>query len=310
MSEQLENAAITLKETAADMRSYLDGFDFDPDKLESLQARLSFLIALERRYGKSMDEVLRDRDQWREELASIAFEDEERGKLERAVDESVVTLGKAAEVLTASRKKGARSLDRSMTTELGQLMMKGARFRTDVTIEPDEESRLLVDGRSVRPLEDGVDVVEFHVRTNPGETEGSVAEVASSGELSRIALALKRITTLERAAGVLVFDELDAGVGADLGEMIAAKIGALAERYQIICITHMPQIAARGRRHLVVRKETVKGRTYTTVEPVDAEERRAEIARMLGGAEGSEKRLALAAEMLKIQEKSSPNVRP
>ena len=149
---------------------------------------------------------------------------------------------------------------------------------------------------------DGADVVRFMVRTNPGESEGPVDEIASTGEISRISLALKQILQNSggRAVGraVLVFDELDAGIGADLGDVIAEKLLELSARYQIICITHMPQIAAVGERHLVVSKRSEDGRTVAGVSAVAGEERKREVARMLGGREGSDKRIALAGELL------------
>ena len=158
---------------------------------------------------------------------------------------------------------------------------------------------------------DGADVVRFMVKTNPGESEGPLAEIASSGELSRIALALKDVVSTGTERAVLVFDEVDGGVGADLGETISRKLEALADSYQIICITHMPQIAARGDHHLVVSKQTDKGRTFTRVAEIEGENRLGEIARMLGGSEGSEKRLALAREMLqKRKGRSTSEVRP
>jgi DNA repair protein RecN (Recombination protein N) len=310
MAEQLENAEILIKETAADMRTYLDGFDFEPGRLEALQERLSFLIGLERRYGKPLVEIVEEQCQWKQELGSIAFEDDERKSLTAGVDEALKVVKSAALDVSDQRRKAAAKLDRSMTSELGQLMMKGAHFRTDIAYEPEAGSRLVLDGTPVRLGPDGIDTVVFHVRTNPGEAEGALTDVASSGELSRIALALKKNVSAGREGSVLVFDELDAGVGADLGDMISDKLAGLAEHYQIICITHMPQIAARGRRHLVVRKDNARGRTFARVDDVTGDERLGEIARMLGGSQGSEKRLALAAEMLKIQGKSSPRVRP
>ncbi len=225
-------------------------------------------------------------------------------------------------------------------------MMPGARFRTDVAVDEGEAGDVKVDGCRVRVGAGGIDRVEFCVQTNPGESEGPLAEIASSGELSRIALALKEIVSVGAGGGgkgslgalgrsglsrvkpsgsadeagaaahagpgsLLVFDEVDVGVGADLGDVIAARIQRLAQSYQIVCITHMPQIAARAVRHLVVGKRSSGGRTFTEVAEVRGDERVREIARMLGGREGSEKRLALAREMLqKDRGKTTSQVRP
>ena len=308
---ELEEAEIALKETAANVRAYLDGLQFEPQDLEKKQSRLGVLIDLERRYRMPMDEILAESERWKSELGLIEFEDEERAKLETARKERLGELRKAALGLSVSRKKAASEFDVRMTRELEELMMAGARFRTDISYEEDPSSDLVVDKMHVRIQNHGIDHVEFYVQTNPGELEGPLAEVASSGELSRIALALKEVVTTAREGSLLVFDEVDVGVGADLGEMISRRLHRLGQSYQIVCITHMPQIAAKAGHHLVVGKRTVKGRTFTEVVEVDGDDRLKEIARMLGGREGSEKRLALAREMLqKDKGKLSPQVRP
>jgi DNA repair protein RecN (Recombination protein N) len=176
-------------------------------------------------------------------------------------------------------------------------------------METDEGSEIVIQGKPVRARADGLDRVAFRVRVNPGEDEADVSETASSGELSRLALALKTVTTTGRVGGVLVFDEIDQGVGADMGDIIAAKLEALARHYQVICITHMPQIAARSDSHLVVRKATHRGRTVARVTAAAGDGRVEEIARMLGGEKGSDKRLALAREMLQLR-KDRTGVRP
>lgn len=332
---ELESAEITLKEVASSARAYLDGFEFEPEDLEKKQNRLALLIDIERRYRMPLEQILEESERWKRELGLVEFEDEERAKLAGRREELLGFVRERALQLREVRVKAARELDKVMTRELGGLMMAGARFRTDVSLDEDEAGEVLVDGTRVRVQAQGVDRVEFFVRTNPGESEGPMAEIASSGELSRIALALKEIVS-SRGAGVaarggsgssgnfansgrsgsgcgslLVFDEVDAGVGADLGEMIAARLHRLAEGYQIVCITHMPQIAAKAVRHLVVGKRTSGGRTFTEVSEVHGDERVSEIARMLGGREGSEKRLALAREMLqKDKGKVTSQVRP
>ncbi len=305
----LDGVEITLQDGAAEMRTLLESLEFDPATLEEMQDRLGYLAGLERRYQLPISELIRECNRWRDELESLAFEDEERAKLVADQTKCAVAVRKAAMALTASRKTAGATLDQTMTREIGQLMMRGASFRTDISCEVAEAGDILIEGRPVHLFPDGIDRVVFHVRTNPGEAEGSVGEIASSGELSRIALALKTVVSIGREGSVLVFDEVDAGVGADLGDVIAGKLGALAGKYQIICITHMPQIAAHARRHLVVRKRTAGGRTAASVARVEGEERMREISRMLGG--DSQKRLALAREMLQTESKRpSKQVRP
>lgn len=310
-AKELENAEIALKETAANVRAYLDGLQFEPQDLEKKQSRLAVLMDIERRYKMPVGEILEESERWKTELGLIEFEDEERAKLETEKKNRLAELRKAALALSESRRKSAREFDDKMTWELGELMMAGARFRSDISYEADPASDLVVEKTHVRVQSHGIDRVEFYVQTNPGESEGPLSEVASSGELSRIALALKEVVSTGREGSLLVFDEVDVGVGADLGEMISRRLHRLGRSYQIVCITHMPQIAAKAGHHLVVGKKTVEGRTYTEVLEVEGDERLREIARMLGGREGSEKRLALAREMLqKEKSRLSPEVRP
>jgi DNA repair protein RecN (Recombination protein N) len=175
-------------------------------------------------------------------------------------------------------------------------MMRGAQFRTGIAHAPDDASTVQIDGRGVAVFEHGLDVVRMRVRTNPGEAEGPLEEIASTGELSRVALVLKPLAG--GGGSTLIFDEIDAGVGADMGDVLAEKLLALAAVHQIVCITHLPQIAARGSHHLVVLKESAKDRTRVLVHVADGEERTREIARMLGGSDGSAQRTALARELL------------
>jgi DNA repair protein RecN (Recombination protein N) len=310
-ARELESAEISMKEVAAEVRRYLEDFHFEPGELEKRQNRLGTLLDIERRYGMPVDEVLSQCEKWKAEIAVIEFEDEERGKLERLKKAASRQLREAASAIHESRMKAALELDRKLTRELSGLMMAGARFRTVTSYDEDDESEVVIEKVPVRIRGDGVDRVEFFAQTNPGEPEGPLAEVASSGELSRVAMALKEVVNTLRDGSLLVLDEVDVGVGADLGELIAERLNRLAERFQIVCITHMPQIAARARRHLVAGKSAVKGRTFTSVVEVTGEERIAEIARMLGGREGSQKRLALAREMLhKDNDRFQPRVRP
>lgn len=301
-ASQLEEAEISVRDCVDGVRSYAENFEFDPERLRNLQNRRAYLLELERRYGMTAGEIVRARGEWARELDSVTFEEDERRGLNERVAETVRVLQGAAGRLTSARKKAAGKLDRRMTGELEALMITGARFRTDVGSVPADEGPLEVKGVPVAALADGADVVRFMVRTNPGESEGPVDEIASTGEISRISLALRNMiqtgSRSDPSGSVLIFDEVDAGVGADLGGVISEKLLELGASYQIICITHMPQIAAAGKRHLVVTKRSVSGRTFAAVAPVEGDDRQREIARMLGGEEGSDKRTALAGEML------------
>lgn len=302
ITELLKTAEITLVDCAESVRAYADNIAFDPEELQLLRERRGYLLELQRRYGRNLEEIVAARDEWAAELESVLFEAEKRQKLEVDVESSRLALLRVSRDLSASRRTAVERLDREMNLELKDLMMPGARFRTHLRHGEDLDA--------AGP--DGLDEVRFSIRTNRGEKEGWLDEIASTGEISRIALALKKITGLGRPGSVLIFDELDAGVGADLGGVISEKLLDLSARYQIICITHLPQIAAKAMRHLVVSKFGANKRTYVEVKRVEGKDRTREIARMLGGETGSEKRLALASEMLDKAKTSgrSHDVRP
>jgi DNA repair protein RecN (Recombination protein N) len=245
-----------------------------------------------------LDDLLAQADTWRGALASLEDGGGRRGELERALAAAARQVGEAGAALSASRVEAAREFDRRAGEGIQSLAMRGAVFRTVIRHETDAASPVRVGATGVACFGDGLDVVRLRVQTNPGEAEGGLEEIASTGELSRVALVLKQLAATGVPGTTLIFDEIDAGIGADLGAALAENLLALSKRHQIICITHMPQIAARGHSHLVVHKEIDGERTRVRVRPAAGDERTREIARMLGGGEGSENRLALAAEML------------
>jgi DNA repair protein RecN (Recombination protein N) len=293
---KLAEAEQLVRDASAEAAALRDGLDFEPADVERVQERLDLLTRLERRYASTIEKIIEDREIWARALDALADVDGNREALQRDVEKAAEALGMAGEALGASRRAAAMAFDETVNAGLAKLMMRGARFRTDIARADDPNSSVRANGAPVAVFENGLDVVRMRVQTNPGEAEGPLEEIASSGELSRIALVLK---PLAGASGTtIIFDEIDAGVGADMGDVLAEKLLALAESHQIVCITHLPQIAARGHHHLVVLKENVKDRTWVRVCAVDSDERTREIARMLGGSEGSEQRTALARELL------------
>ncbi len=298
IAEKLGQAGALLAEAASDARGVIDGLDFDADTVERTQERLDALVRIERRYNTAIEALIEQKATWVQALNDLDDGGIRRGALVEALSGAGSELARRGVELTRTRVKAAREMDRRVTRELQRLMMRGAAFRTDVRHAPAPEGSVVVDGAPVQGFENGLDVVRMRVQTNPGEAEGPIEAVASTGELSRVALVLKEITASGVPGATLIFDEIDAGIGADLGEVLSEKLLALAANNQIICITHMPQIAARGHSHLVVAKETDGNRTRVRVRAAEGDERTREIARMLGGEEGSERRLALAREML------------
>jgi DNA repair protein RecN (Recombination protein N) len=300
IESNLSEAESLLRDVAGEAASLRDALDFEPADVERVQERLDVLTRLEKRYQSTVEEILADREKWQKELDALSDADGNREALEKDVNATEELLIAAGEALSAKRRKAAISFDAAVNEGLGKLMLRGARFRTDIARPVDSTGSVFANG--ARFMENGLDVVRMRVQTNPGEAEGPLESVASTGELSRIALLLKPLAG--GGGTTLIFDEIDAGVGADMGDVLAEKLLALAEAHQIICITHLPQIAARGIHHLVVLKENVKDRTRVRVSAVENEDRTREIARMLGGSEGSEQRVALARELLSVETKT------
>ena len=309
IEEKLAQAQALVDEAAEEARALRGGLDFEPADVERVQERLDALTRLERRYQSTIEQILSDRATWSHELESLADAHGNRAALKNEVAVAADQVAIAGKTLSELRRRMAGELDARVNEGLARLMMRGARFRTDIAHVPDEKSSVHIEGRGVTVFENGLDIVRMRVQTNAGEAEGPLEAIASTGELSRIALVLKPLAG--GGGSTLIFDEIDAGVGADMGDVLAEKLLALAAAHQIVCITHLPQIAARGHHHLVVLKETVKDRTRVRVQPADGEERTREIARMLGGSEGSDQRTALARELLAVSSRpSGTRVRP
>lgn len=313
MAAFLSEARAALDEAAARARAVGEGLDFEPSEVERLQERLDALTRLEQRYRMNADALIEQAAEWKRSLEHLEDAGERTRELEAEVTRQASSVAQAGCALTRTRVRASAELDRRVTAEIAHLHMRGATFRTVVDHAADPNSSVHVGGLAVTAFDDGLDVVRMRARTNPGEAEGGVEAIASTGELSRMALVIKSLTGSGSAGTTLVFDEIDAGVGADLGDVLAEKLLALAARHQILCITHMPQIAARAPVHIGVEKEIEQARTRVKLRHLEGDERTREIARMLGGDVGSERRLALAQELLASSPRrpaTSTRVRP
>jgi DNA repair protein RecN (Recombination protein N) len=224
------------------------------------------------------------------DLAVLDAGEKDLGRLEKAAREAEANYRKAAEALSAARKKAATKLDKSVTAELKPLKLERARFFTH--IETGEGGP------------DGIDRIEFWVETNPGTRPGPLMKVASGGELARFLLALKVVLADRGSAPTLVFDEIDTGVGGAVADAIGARLARLAAKVQVVCVTHAPQVAARADKHYVISKDTLaRGkRVATSVTEVAADRRREEIARMLAGAEITDEARKAAERLIKAAE--------
>ena len=277
-----------LEDLAFFLRSYSDGIDASPARLQEVEDRLALLERLKRKHGPSLDEVLGRRDALRRELDDIEHSTERAARLDADVAAARDGYQRLAQKLSDERRKAADRFSRSLERSLSELAMP--RTRCDVRFAADRGDAAWTDR--------GMDEAEFFISPNAGEELRPLARIASGGELSRIMLALKTLASIDAPGKTLIFDEVDAGIGGAAADVVGARLQKLADRVQVLCITHLPQIAAHGGTHYQISKSVKAGRTVTAVARLDGAEREAELARMIGGAAVSPAVLASAREML------------
>jgi DNA repair protein RecN (Recombination protein N) len=266
------------------LRSYLGSLDTESESLEAVESRLDLINRLKRKYGGSLEALFRKRDAIDAELAAISDIDGEIQRVQTALKARHDQLAECARKLSAERQRTARRFARSVEKELAGLKMGGTRFDVEITRTSGGRPTspwLCADGHLLS--ETGIDQAVFVIAPNVGESLKPLAAIASGGELSRVVLALKAILAETDSVGTVIFDEVDAGIGGAVAETVGKKLNVLAGKHQLICITHLPQIARFGGHHYFIEKCVKKGRTTTTIRPMDREERIREIARMLGG---------------------------
>ena len=246
--------------------------------------RVDQLYRLKKKYGATAEDMLAYLDRCRRELDTIETSEEELARLERKLDTAEGKVRAAGEALTAARKAAAGELEQRIQTELRELDMKKVRFA--ICFEPKE------------PAQDGCDAIRFLMSANAGEDLKPIAKIASGGELARIMLALKNVLSEQEDIGTLVFDEVDTGVSGRAAQKVAEKLAQVSRRKQVLCVTHLPQLAAMADVHFCVEKGEVKGRTFTQVRRLDRAQRQAELARISGGAAVTEALLQSAGELL------------
>ncbi|MCR5010161.1 MAG: DNA repair protein RecN [Clostridia bacterium] len=283
--ERISGAYYDLDDASSQIRSLRDSADFSPEELESAEDRLDALNALKRKYGGSLEAVLEYAEKARKELSLIEGSGDRRTRLERAITLEKEEYDAAAARLSRLRKDTAEVLKKRIDKELLDLNFEAADF--EVSMRPGRMS------------EDGTDNVEFLISANRGEEPKPLAKVASGGELSRIMLALKRITGDIGGVPSMIFDEIDSGISGKTAGVVGDKLRSLSEDHQIICITHLPQIAAKGDRNYRIEKHADLISTQTTVVPLTEDERVEEIARLLSASEITEAARMAAKELLK-----------
>ena len=293
---QIEGARAQLEDAARELGSYARRVTLDPDRLAEVEERLDAIRKLVRKYGGSIDAVLAHRERAATELDEMDRHEERLLELDRAHAAALARAREEARQLSERRHAIAKKLGNAISKELASLGMGDAKVRVDVARIEGRDGELAVDGARLSPT--GIDRVEFLIAPNRGEEARPLRKIASGGELSRSMLAIKRVLAGLRPAGLYVFDEVDAGVGGAVAEVIGRKLRDVARHHQVLCITHLPQIAVFADAHFKVAKEVERGRTKSTVRRLGHDERLEEIARMLGGLEITKATRAAAAEML------------
>jgi DNA repair protein RecN (Recombination protein N) len=297
----VESALIQAEDVASFLRSYAEKILFDPGRLEAIESRLDEINKLKRKYGASIGEVLVFKEKIDQEQKGLESLEEKISELEKSSSTLYTQALASAAELSQRRKKIARELSSKVEAELSTLGMKKVRFGVQIETDSPQEPAGPRENREQTPRlsEKGMDRVQFLISPNPGEELKPLAKIASGGELSRIMLAMKRIFAEEAWVKTLIFDEVDAGIGGGIAEVVGRKLKEISSQHQVFCITHLAQIASLADAHYKVFKKTQGGKTYAEVTPLNKAERLEEVARMLGGLKITEKTLDHAREMLK-----------
>ncbi|MGH2352938.1 MAG: DNA repair protein RecN [Chloroflexota bacterium] len=284
MAEQeqlLAEAVAQVEEVGRALRAYSEGIEFAPERLEAVNERLDLIHTLQRKYGATIEEVLAFGERAAAELDQIVNREARTAALEQRVAALEQEIAAAATALSSARAAAGDRLAAAVAEELRALSLRGA-FEVVLLRQPDPDG-VPVDSGRTRCDETGIDEVEFRFAPNVGEPSKPVARTASGGELSRILLALKAVLSAVDRTPTLIFDEVDAGVGGRNGQVLGEKLAGLAAEHQVLCVTHLPQIAAYGDAHFYIAKQERAGRTVTTVTPLDSDGQARELAQMLGG---------------------------
>jgi DNA repair protein RecN (Recombination protein N) len=298
----LEEVVLGLEELAREVRSYGDNLNFDPQRLEEVQTRRELIRGLKRKYGGSVGEVLRYLSRAGEELEGLTYSNERRGQLEGRREQLKKEMGGLAGRLSLERGRAAKKLVASIKKELGDLSLAQVEFDVSITQEASPEGVPLPDGRRCRFDSNGVDGVVFMASTNPGEPMKPLDRIASTGEISRFMLALKSALAEADMVPLLIFDEIDIGIGGRSGEIIGRKLWGLSRSHQVICITHLPQIAAFADAHFTVSKHAGADRTVSTIAGLLGEARLNELAVMIAGSRITPSALDAARELIEKAE--------
>ncbi len=286
LHEKVADLMYQVQDAAEEVRDARDELSYSADELEEIESRLDVIHKLRRKYGATCADILEYLEKARKELDAIEFADDHLERLKKKLQKAEKEAWDAALVLRKNRQTTARSMSQRILTELAQLDMPRVQFSCEFT--------------ELELTAGGADAVAFYMSANAGEALKPLSKVASGGELARIMLAMKNVLAERDQVATLIFDEVDTGVSGRAAQKVAEKLRSVAVHKQVLCVTHLPQLAALANTHLLIAKGEREGRTYTTVTPLDIEGRKRELARIIGGTNITETTLKSAEEMLRL----------
>ena len=294
IEERMESLGYEIEEVAYDLSRLRDANEFDPQRAETVESRLDLIRRLERRFGPTLEDVLTAQKSMQEEYEHLNGLEDQVERMGAEHKRLLAAYRQCARTLTQRRTELARSFEAAMMEQLKDLGMEKTVFQVAFAPRPQ---------RQPMPQSDGDDVIEFMISPNPGEPLKPLSKIASGGELSRLMLAIKSLEAAQGGVGTMVFDEIDTGISGRMAQVVAEKMAAIAARRQVLCVTHLPQIAAMADHQLLVEKHQEADRTHTTVRLLDHEGRVAELARMIGGAGDSGESARQHAERMLMEAK-------
>ncbi len=286
LHDKVADLMYQVQDVAEEVRDARDDLSYSSDELEQIESRLDKIHRLRRKYGTTCADILEYLDKAKKELDDIEFADDHLEKLKKKLNRAEKTAWEAAFALRKNRQETAVSMSKRILSELAQLDMPRVQFQCEFT--------------ELDLTPNGADSVAFYMSANAGEALKPMSKVASGGELARIMLAMKNVLAEKDQVNTLIFDEVDTGVSGRAAQKVAEKLRSVAQHKQVLCVTHLPQLAALANTHLLIAKAEREGRTYTTVTPLDIEGRKRELARIIGGTNITETTLKSAEEMLRI----------
>ncbi|GAB4117379.1 MAG: DNA repair protein RecN [Candidatus Caldatribacteriota bacterium] len=297
MREKLKEIKLQIDDLVYEIENYKDKIELNTQRLKEVEERLNLINNLKNKYGDNIEEILKYRETIYQELKSIDYNEEEMEILKKEINELTRQISKICLELSLERKKISQKLEERVVQELDDLNMKKCSFKVDIQQITDSEG-IKINDTNYRIGPKGIDQIEFLISPNPGEKLKPLSRIISGGEVSRVMLALKSILAQVDQVPTLIFDEIDSGVGARLGEVIAQKLKNISQNRQVICVTHLPQIACRAKKHFYVEKYSKNDQTYLSIGELSGENRVQEIARMLDGNQINNISLRHAREML------------